>query len=668
MHDAYNNTVKRRLSIISILVVVTSILGILSILEVARGVRFHESNIQHLSLTAQLKDELHELKSFTKNDMQDIRGLLKEIRLEPSNCLKTLNPVLLTGLKILGTDGVKNICEEDIAQLDKADALLLQYDQSRIGRYQLVEQMKPIVATLHGHSFSFRPLIAKTVNSLLLFTAFLIILKGLAVSIITLYSSRSIVRQFNKVLGMENQLKTKNDQLNLSINQLELQKHELEIANQTAEHNALHDVLTALPNRRYLETSLSGCMLEGEELAVFHIGLDGFKQINDTKGHQAGDKVLCEVTGRLKSLAGAQHFVARIGGDEFVVIYRLGNSTSFCDDIENFAQQLVNELGMPVSYHGFDCRVSVSVGIAIHNRFKGMYEDYSSMLINADIALYRAKIGGGNCYAFYDEELHARIASKKELADQIQAALTRREFVPYFQPQFDAKTLEISGVEALVRWMHPQRGIVFPDEFLALAEDMGVIAEIDGQVFEDAIICMENWQAIGIELPKLSVNVSYKRLTDPGLIDQVRIHSSMAGKLAFEILETVLVDSANSETRHALDALTDLGVELELDDFGSGHASILALLEVKPKRFKIDRQLISNMHESKTQQALVNSIIDIGKSLELEVVAEGVETAEHVDMLRNMGCSSLQGYYFSRPLSNDAFIEFVKRQEWRTVA
>jgi len=247
-------------------------------------------------------------------------------------------------------------------------------------------------------------------------------------------------------------------------------------------------------------------------------------------------------------------------------------------------------------------------------------------------------------------------------------ALENNEFVPYYQPQFTSDKFELSGVETLVRWQHPERGILTPDKFLPLADEMGVLGEIDRLVFESAYNQFLEWESIGLLVPKLSVNVSLNRLVDPNLILQLNNYKFEEGRIVFELLESILLDGCDPTLKHAIDQLTDMGIELELDDFGSGHASILGLIALTPKRFKIDRQLIANLHECDKQRALIRSIIDIGKSLNLGIIAEGVECIEQAKILNELGCESLQGFYFTKPLSNDDFITYITKPSHQLAA
>jgi len=320
----------------------------------------------------------------------------------------------------------------------------------------------------------------------------------------------------------------------------------------------------------------------------------------------------------------------------------------------------------PVQYQGFDCRFSISIGIAINSEFP--LSSDSSILIDADLALYHQKLHGKNGFSYFDESLRSALIEKKQLADQIHRALSNNEFVPYYQPQFTSDKFELAGVESLVRWHHPERGILSPDKFLPLAEEMGVLGEIDKHVFESAYNQFLHWESIGLVVPKLSVNVSLDRLIDPNLIQLLKKYEFEDGRIVFELLESILLDGCDPILQHTISQLTDMGIELELDDFGSGHASILGLIALTPKRFKIDRQLIANIHSSDKQRALIRSIIEIGKSLNLGIIAEGVEHLEQAKILNELGCETLQGFYFSKPLSNDDFISFITDYKQRQKA
>jgi diguanylate cyclase (GGDEF)-like protein/PAS domain S-box-containing protein len=440
--------------------------------------------------------------------------------------------------------------------------------------------------------------------------------------------------------------------------QADRKNRELEQAKTRIEHNALHDPLTGLGNRRKLDSELNGIaeISQGADVGVgiLHIDLDRFKQINDTLGHAAGDALLVHAAEVLRASARESDLVARIGGDEFVVVVTDTTDEAHFDDL---ARQIIALMQQPVEYQGHVCRFGVSIGIA---HCKGRSIDTGQLLINADIALYRAKALGRNRHEYFTEELQAAIVSTKRIADDILSGIENNEFVPYYQPQIDAGTLQLAGAEALIRWNHPREGLLAPDHFLAIAEDLNVMATLDRIMLEKALLDRVRWAAQGLLIPKISVNVSARRLRDSGLIDSLSGLAITPGQICFELVESIFLDESDDVVLSNLEQIKALGIDIEIDDFGTGHTSIVSLLKLKPKRLKIDRQLVAPILSSRHEQALVRSIIEIGRSLGIEIVAEGVETMQHAEMLGLLGCDLLQGYAFARPLSQDAFLAFSK--------
>jgi diguanylate cyclase (GGDEF)-like protein len=435
---------------------------------------------------------------------------------------------------------------------------------------------------------------------------------------------------------------------------------ELEAAKASIEYNALHDPLTGLPNRRFLDDMLVR-QEDGEAVAVLHIDLDRFKQINDTLGHAAGDAMLVHAAQVLRNNVDGDEFVARIGGDEFVVV--TSNNAGSNGYLAALADRIIEEMRKPVSYEGHECRFGVSVGIA-SNAARDV--DARKLLMDADIALYRAKSRGRNRYEFFTAALQAEIVTTKRVADDILSALERREFVPFYQPQFDAETLDITGVEALVRWRHPERGLLAPDSFLATAEELSVMATIDRMVLETALRDFARWRALKLGVPRLSVNVSSRRLHDEDLIAGLRDLAIEPGTVAFELVESIYLDESDDEiVGWNIDRIKELGIEIEIDDFGTGYASIVSLMRLKPARLKIDRQLVMPILHSPAQRQLLASIIDIGRSLGIETVAEGVETDGHVALLARLGVDALQGFALARPMDAAALEDFVAGAAWR---
>ena len=443
----------------------------------------------------------------------------------------------------------------------------------------------------------------------------------------------------------------------------EARNRDLEAARVRIEHNALHDSLTGLPNRRYVDEMLKRHAASGYgetgSIALLHIDLDRFKQINDTLGHAAGDAMLIHASAVLRANCRDNDFVARVGGDEFVVLTTASDGDIY---LGTLAERIVKQMHLPVTYEGHQCRFGVSIGIAAE---RGATIDVKRLLINADIALYRAKARGRNRFEFFSEALQAEVVNTKRIADEILNGLERAEFVAYYQPQFDAHTLDVVGVEALARWKHPSEGIKAPDSFMPIAEELNVVATIDRLILEQSLAALARWDAIGLKVPRASVNVSLKRLHDEDLINGLRQLDIAPGRISFELVESIYLDESDGVVAWNIDQLKELGIDVEIDDFGTGYASIVSLQKLRPTRLKIDRQLVNPILVDMAQRQLLTSIIDIGKSMGIEVVAEGVETMEHAAILRDLGCYILQGYAFARPLSEADLEVFLGQQAWR---
>lgn len=446
----------------------------------------------------------------------------------------------------------------------------------------------------------------------------------------------------------------------------EARNEELAGAKARIEYNALHDSLTGLPNRRYLDDMLAAHIerfdADNERAGLLHIDLDRFKQINDTLGHAAGDAMLVHAAKVLKDNLRSHDFVARVGGDEFVVLCQATGSTEqiWNEEIARLAGRILEAMHEPVLYEGHECRFGVSIGIASDLETDA---DPRRLLVNADIALYRAKSRGRNRYQFFNEALQAEIVNTKRMADDILSGLERNEFVAYYQPQFDAVSHRIIGVEALARWNHPTAGVLTPDAFIKTAEELNVVGTIDRIVLEQTLKNFAEWSAAGLHIAKASVNVSARRLHDEELIRSLRKLEIKPGTLSFELVESIFLDENDELVTWNVEQIKELGIGIEIDDFGTGHASIVSLLKLKPWRLKIARQLVTPVTRSATQRQLVGSIIDIGKSLGIEVLAEGVETMELARAMRSLGCDALQGYAFARPMSATQLVKFVKARE-----
>lgn len=440
-----------------------------------------------------------------------------------------------------------------------------------------------------------------------------------------------------------------------TISKLRKRESDLIFARRSLEHQSLHDPLTTLPNRRFIDRLLSQSQdsVSGERLALIHIDLDGFKEVNDTKGHATGDDVLRIAASRLRKTIGPNDIAARIGGDEFVVACRSAHPQI---EATRLAHEIVDALSTPFLIDGNECRLGASAGVAWQNE----QADASQLLGESDLALYEAKRTGRGRAQVFSEELRTAALQSKALADDFTLALDRDELVAFFQPQFDANTLELAGVEALARWNHPEKGILTPDKFLDVAENIGRSGAMDKAILHKALFEMTRWESLGLKVPRISVNISARRLADPELLAELAALPLQKGRLCFELLETISFDGQDASLSDVIGQISALGIDVEIDDFGTGHASILSLLRLQPSRLKIDRQFVIPMLTSQAQRRLVSSIIEIGRSQNIEIVAEGVETMEHAKILRDLGCQFLQGYAFARPMSSADLIDFCR--------
>lgn len=447
-----------------------------------------------------------------------------------------------------------------------------------------------------------------------------------------------------------------------ALGQLESAKTELEVQNgrlsemrMSAEHKANHDGLTGLLNRRGLDGILTNLLEQSKtfegKMALLHIDLDRFKHINDTLGHAAGDHILRSVAHRLKEHTEPNDYVARVGGDEFVVL--ITGSTNE-DTLGAKAQLLIDELSHPVTYKDAVCRFGASIGIDIGiARQIAKQGNADQLLVNADIALYRAKDEGRGRFAFYTPDLHERISKNQKLSDAIITGLSDGQFVPFYQVQVRAGTHEIVGLEALARWQHPTKGILAPAHFLDAAASLNVISKIDEQIMAMAARDINTWRSMGLIPPRVAVNLSAQRLGDAEFWPSLMALNLPRTDFAFEITESVRLDDPTDHTVTNVLRLKAAGFDLEIDDFGTGHASLLSVQTIMPKRVKVAREIIDPIVNSKAQRDVVRGICAIASAYGAEVVAEGVETQEHADIAAQLGSHVLQGYHFNRPCSAD---------------
>ncbi len=427
---------------------------------------------------------------------------------------------------------------------------------------------------------------------------------------------------------------------------------ELAALNAQLTYEAFHDSLTGLPNRALFVDRLEYAVKckRRERVpgyAVLFLDLDDFKIVNDSLGHAVGDALLVEVGGRLEACLRPGDTVARLGGDEFAVL--LENVTDEAH-LSQIATRLRQTFGT-FTAQGHDLRVTPSIGVVSS---EGGYSDVEALLRDADIAMYQAKARGKGCYALFDPAMRERAKTRLTLESELRAALTHDQLCVHYQPIVAVQTGELAGVEALVRWQHPERGMISPGEFIPLAEETGLITQLDRFVLKEACQQVRQWQEMYGHDLTLSVNLSGQQFIESDLAPYVesvlRDTGFGAGHLHLELTESLLI-GGSKQVSEALAALRTLGVKLHLDDFGTGYSSLSYLQRFSAHTIKIDRSFIRNLTESQESATLVRTIILMADALGMQVVAEGVETEAQLAHLKTLGCDYIQGYLFGKPLS-----------------
>lgn len=434
-------------------------------------------------------------------------------------------------------------------------------------------------------------------------------------------------------------------------------------ANQELTHLALHDMLTGLPNRTLLadriQQAIEAVKEQGGCFALMFIDLDGFKPVNDAFGHHMGDQLLREVGLRLREDLRSHDTLARIGGDEFVLLVQLTQP----DDALGLAERQVVLINRAFQVAEHELKISASVGIAM---FPGNGNTPQELLMNADAAMYHAKGMGKNGYSFFDVSMNTNARKQLQLLQDLRNALEHEQFRLYYQPKFDAISGIPVGAEALVRWEHPQQGLLLPATFIELAEKTGLIIPIGEWVLNEACRQMSLWYAQGYEHWRIAVNLSALQFCHAGLVNSVAgalaRHRLPANSLTLEITETTAMSDADASMT-VLQQLSDMGVDLSIDDFGTGYSSLMYLKRLPANELKIDRGFVRDLEHDSDDAAIVSAIVALGQALGLRIVAEGVETDVQQSFLTRLGCNSLQGYLLGHPLPADGFMAHIQRGE-----
>ncbi|MEZ5757973.1 MAG: EAL domain-containing protein [Emcibacteraceae bacterium] len=427
-------------------------------------------------------------------------------------------------------------------------------------------------------------------------------------------------------------------------------------------HMAWHDSLTGLANRNLLSARLEDALKIAKRLdkkvAVMILDLDKFKPVNDLYGHAIGDKLLKVVAERLLYCAREVDTVARLGGDEFaIVLSNIENDKN----IITIADRIIHSIQQPAEIDGNIIQIGTSIGVSF-------YPDDSDTPIElirmADVALYQAKDDGRRLYRLYDQQMDAETKAQKQLEIDLNKALENDELLLQYQPQFDAKTNKLVGAEALIRWEHPEKGMIPPYSFIPVAEICGLMIPIGQWVLNTACKVAKSWQDQGLPKIRISVNISARQFHSDNFVKTIEDainHSNLEPCwLELEITEGMVIKNTDNVVMK-LEQLKALGVNLSIDDFGTGYSSLAYLKRFPVDQLKIDQSFIRNIHEDPDDAAITDAVIRLGHSLGLKVVGEGVETEKHVEILKEKGCDILQGYYFCRPINQEEFVSFLKR-------
>ncbi|SNY44078.1 diguanylate cyclase (GGDEF) domain-containing protein [Arsukibacterium tuosuense] len=439
------------------------------------------------------------------------------------------------------------------------------------------------------------------------------------------------------------------------------QTEQIEKVRVELQHLAHHDALTNLPNRVLLRDRLSQAIeaahRQGQQLGVMFMDIDRFKKINDSLGHAVGDQLLQSLAKRLLTSVRGSDTVSRQGGDEFVLLLPLIESP---DGVELSAKKILTALAHPHNIAGHALHITFSIGIAI---YPDDGEDAETLLKHADMAMFYAKESGRNNYKFFEQEMIGRAVELQSIEASLHLALERNEFLLHYQPKIDLHSGAIVGVEALIRWQHPQRGLLLPGHFMSIAEDCGLILPIGRWVLREACLQAAAWMNSGLPAIIVAVNTSALEFRSEEFLEHIRATLKTTGfdphLLEIELTESVLMRDVES-TNSVLHSLSDMGIRLAIDDFGTGYSSLSYLRRFPINTLKIDQCFVNQLNANPDDATIVQAVISLGKSLHQRVIAEGVETQEQYEFLLAKNCDEGQGYYFGFPMAPQSLAALLK--------
>ncbi|SHJ87424.1 diguanylate cyclase (GGDEF) domain-containing protein [Anaerobranca californiensis DSM 14826] len=461
-----------------------------------------------------------------------------------------------------------------------------------------------------------------------------------------------ITKQFKFVVDSSKKMEVSFEELRKTHKELATIKEKLDVL-------AYTDLVTGLPNKTFIEQEVNMNIKLGQcnNFALVYIDVDNFKNINDTLGHSAGDQLLRNIAKRLREQITYPHLVGRLGGDEFVlVIYDDGNNGG----VLNHIKEIIEKLKIPWVYNGKEYFISISAGIALYPQHGTTFE---ILYKNADSSMYMAKEQGRNKIFIYSNAMQEKRVATMELANQLHNAINKGELTLHYQPIIDLKTEKITGLEALIRWQHPEKDLISPMEFIPIAENTGLIHQINLWVLKTACLQKKIWDKVCNCSLKISVNFSCKSFEYPDLAEQIKNIIEETGinptDVQLEITETTFLDNLQLGIE-ILKKLQKMGITIALDDFGTGYSSLTYLINLPIDAVKLDRDFINKIGHRKENEIIVKAIIELAKALNIQVVAEGIENREQLSFLKNIGCHQGQGYHFSKPYPPYVIEEQIK--------
>ncbi|PLW77794.1 putative bifunctional diguanylate cyclase/phosphodiesterase [Cohaesibacter celericrescens] len=446
-------------------------------------------------------------------------------------------------------------------------------------------------------------------------------------------------------------------------------EEKLKLAKQETQFRAEHDMLTGLPNRMKLNGFLSEALQNANttdgEVGILHVDLDRFKAVNDMLGHAAGDAVLVHAADVMKAIMRPDDMVCRFGGDEFIIVCLGVSGFSY---LENVAKQIISDLKKPFVWGDQKILFGSSIGIALSSE---VHRDQEKLIRHADVALYEVKNNGRDGLLSYTRQVGDMVSRRTELSTSLSRAISDDQLGVVLQPQFDLSTRKVVGFESLIRWHHPQKGLLAPADFFEVAERNGRMEDIDAIAIKSALDALSHFHDVGFPSMRVSINVSAQMLNSPAYVDRLKWEADKRNlnpeNIVIEVLETILIQSSDDTASRAIRALSAAGFGVELDDFGTGYSGLANLARLDIQGVKIDRSLVQDAHENHTSQVILEAVITLCRDLSLNVIAEGVECREQAEFLQGIGGSVIQGYGVARPMSLNNAVRWLRNTDMNAI-